>query len=359
MNVVIVAGGGGTRLWPMSTKKKPKQFHSFVDDRPLLTESVERLSPLVANKDIYISTTQELKPACQELLANIAPDNFIVEPMARNTGPAVGLAAAFLRKKDQNSIVATLWADHHIGRPEEFRNVLAAAEEFVSQKPNAVVTVGIKPTEPATGLGYIQMNSESEEVLGQRIFKMKRFVEKPDYKTAQKYTSSWQYLWNAGYFIFRADTMLNLFKKHAPKIYAGLIKIQSAYGTKEEQKTLAEEFKKFTSEPIDTLIAEKAAADMYVIPADLDWSDIGSWSSLHDILTTRFGSNTIVKGHHVGHDNQNVLILAGEKLIATVGLKDTIIVDTPEVLLIVNKNRAQDIRKLLEKLKEEGKHLYL
>lgn len=359
MYAVIVAGGGGTRLWPMSTQKKPKQFHAFVSDEPLLVESVERLSPLIPSDKIFVSTTKQLLPTCQELLPDISPTNFIVEPAGRNTGPAVGLVAALLHKKDKNAIVATLWSDHHIGRPEQFRSVLAAAEKFVLQNPDAVATVGINPTEPATGLGYIQMNAKSEEVLGQRVFKMKRFVEKPDHDTAKKYISSWQYLWNAGYFIFRADTMLKLFKKHAPKIYQGLMNIQAVHGTKNEQKVLTYEFEKFPSEPIDTLIAEKAAACMYVIPADLEWSDIGSWSSLHDILANKFGSTTIVKGHHIGHDDENILILARDKMIATVGLKDTVVVDTPEVLLIANKNRTQDVKNLLDKLKEEGKHLYL
>jgi mannose-1-phosphate guanylyltransferase len=343
----------------MSTQKKPKQFHAFVSDQPLLVESVERLSPLIKKEEVFISTTKQLVPACQELLPDIATQNFIVEPAARNTGPAVGLVAAFLQKRKEEAIIAALWADHHIGRPEEFRHVLAAAERFVTKNPDAVVTVGINPTEPAPGLGYIQMNAKSEAVDGQRIFKMKRFVEKPDYDTAKKYIASWQYLWNAGYFIFRAETMLKLFKKYAPKIYDGLMKIQAAQGTMREQKVLVQEFERFPSEPIDTLIAEKAAGDMYVIPADLEWSDIGSWSSLHDILANRYGSTVITKGHHVGHDDQNALIFANDKMIATVGLKDVIIVDTPDVLLVANKTRTQEIKELIEKLKAEGKHLYL
>jgi mannose-1-phosphate guanylyltransferase len=358
MDIVIFAGGAGTRLWPASRAARPKQLHALVGEQPLLVESVERLLPLVSYDHIYISTTAALTDACKELLPKIPPGNFIVEPEGRNTGPAVGLVTAVLHKKNSHAVIAALWSDHHIGRPEEFREVLHTAEAVVAKHPDSLVTIGISPTEPNTQLGYIQMNEASEQVRGRRVYRAKRFVEKPDYPTAKKYLASWQYLWNAGYFVFRADTMLSLFQLYAPEHAKHLTTIATSLGKPGRDTIIAKEFAAMTPAPIDTLIAEKVKS-MFVIPADLDWSDIGSWSSLYDILSEKYDTDVIVKGHHIGHDDQHVLVLAHDKMIATVGLKDIIIVDTPDALLIANMNRAHDVKHLIEKLKREGKHLYV
>jgi len=358
MYAVIFAGGAGTRLWPLSRQRQPKQLHPLVSHRALLVESVERLLPIIPKDHLLIQTTRKLLGACRRELPAIPRENFIVEPSQRNTGPAVGLAATLLHKRDKDAIIAALWSDHHIGRPEEFRKVLLTAERVITKHPQSLVTVGINPTEPSTAYGYIHMNTRSETVGQQRIFRVKRFVEKPDLSTAKRYVRSWRYLWNAGYFIFRAETMLDLMKRYAPGISRGLRAISDTFGTPKATTVLEREYLKFPNISIDYLIAEKAE-EMYVVPADLEWSDIGTWASLHEILAIKGNTRVISKGHHVGHGDEDVLVYARDKLVATVGLKNVVVVDTPDALLVLNKDRAQDIRHLIEKLKSGGKSRYL
>lgn len=358
MYAVIFAGGAGTRLWPLSRQAKPKHLHPLVGKKVLLAESVERLLPTIPKERIFIQTSTQLLKACRETLADIPSKNFFIEPVLRNTGPAVGLAAVYLVKKDPEAVLAALWSDHHIGRPEELQKVLLTAGQVIKKHPQSLVTVGVNPTEPSTAYGYIHINARSETIGGRRIFKVRRFVEKPDVKTAKRYVRSWRYLWNAGYFIFRADTMLKMMKKYAPHIFRGLDAIRDALGTPKAEMVLKAEYSKFPNISIDYLIAEKTK-DMYVIPADLEWSDIGTWASLHEILAAKGKSRIISRGHHVGHADEDVLVYAGDKLVATIGLKNVVVVDTPDALLVLNKDRAQDIRQLIDKLKSRGKSRYL
>lgn len=358
MNAVIMAGGSGTRLWPMSRKNFPKQLHSLVSDKSLIQETYERLRSFLPPENIFVSTAEQYLNETRRHLPEVPEDNFIVEPSARNTAPAIGLVAAYFAKRDPHSIIATVASDHVVSKTDEFRQVMIAAGEAISKYPDYVATVGLKPTEPNTGLGYIQMNSMKDTINGQKVFGVKKFVEKPSLASAKKYVSSWEYLWNASYFIWRADTMLDLFKKLAPNFYKPISKIAASLGTEKQSKVIAREYGKMPSGPIDTVIMEKAKK-VLILPADLGWSDIGSWASLYDILSNSTGSHIIAKGHHVGLNNQNCLVYAHDKLVATIGLEDVIVVDTADVLLICNKHHAQDVKKIIDKLKEEGKHLYL
>ncbi len=361
MNAVIMAGGSGTRLWPMSRNNFPKQLHQLISDKSLIQDTFERLKTFIPVEKIYVSTAEKYLHETRRHLPELPQENFIIEPVARNTGPAIAYIAAFFAAKDPKSIVATFASDHSVTKIEEFRQAVLAAEAAIEKYPDNIVTVGLNPTCPDTGLGYIKMNNLIDTIDDVKIFTVKQFIEKPDLATAKKYVAAWEYLWNASYFIWRTDTLIDLFEKFAPDFTNPIKEITSAFKSEDRngaKKIIAEQYEKMPAEPFDTVIMEKAT-EVLVIPADLGWSDIGSWASLHDILANATGSNIIAKGNHVGIDNQNCLVYAKDKLIATVGLEDVIIVDTDDVLLICKKDHAQNIKKLIDKLKEEGKHLYL
>lgn len=359
MKAVIMAGGSGTRLWPMSRKSFPKQLQKLVGDKSMIQETFDRLEPVVGKDNIYISTTEKYKEATRKTLIGVNEDNYLIEPNAKNTAPAIGLITAYFYALDPKTIIATVASDHVVTKTGEFQKVLGVARDLIIKNPDQLVTVGLNPTYPETGMGYIKMNGLFTTINNTKVFSVEEFVEKPDLATAKKYLSSWEYLWNASYFIFRADHMMNLFKKHQSKIYTELEKIVKLYDRGEATEELINEiYQKMPEAPIDTAIIEKAK-DVLVIPADLGWNDVGSWASLYDVLSLSTGSSVISKGHHIGVDDENILVYSGEKMIATVGLDNIVIVDTPDVTLICNKNHSQDIKKLIEKLKDEGKHLYL
>lgn len=354
-----MAGGSGTRLWPMSRKSSPKQLQKLVGDKTMIEETYDRCDGVVGKENVYISTTQKYYEATAQIFPKIDQKKFIIETASRNTAPAIGLITANFYLRDPKAIIATIASDHVVAKTDEFKRAMLVAKQIVQKHPEKIVVVGINPTRPETGFGYIKMNGLFATIDKTQIFTVEEFVEKPDLATAKKYVAKWNYLWNASYFIFRADTMMKLFAKHQSKIYTILEKILKEYQKSEpDNNTINELYKKMPEESIDTGIIEKTK-DIVVIPADLGWNDIGSWGSLHDVLSSNTGANVITKGHHIGVGDEDILVYSKDKMIATVGLKNIIIVDTGDVTLICDKNKSQDIKKMIEKLKEEGKHLYL
>lgn len=354
--IVIMAGGSGTRLWPVSRAELPKQFQHF-SDKPesLIQETYERIKDLVPQENIYVSLIESIAAMAKEQLPDIDANNFIVEPEGKNTAPAMGLIASVILKRNPEAIVTTVASDHSIGNVPLFQESINHAFEFVKDNPENLVTIGIKPTEPNTGFGYIKIGEKFDS---QDIYKVDKFVEKPNLETAQKYLDSGEYMWNASYFTWNAMQMLENFNSLAPNIYEGLVKISDAVDTENFPVVLRDEYAKFAKEPIETVIIEKMAS-VAVIPADLNWSDIGTWSSLYEFLVKSTGKNTISHGDHVGVDDENCLFYSQSKLLATIGLKDIIIVDTPDVTLVCNKNKSQDIKKLMDELREKGREKYL
>jgi len=353
--IVLMAGGSGTRLWPMSRKDKPKQFQKFSSEKSLLQETYERIKDLVPKENIYISLTQNILQESRKQLENILKENFIVEPEAKNTAPAIGLVAAKLFKLNPDAIVATIASDHTVKKVSNYQEAILHFLNFVEKNPEYLAAVGIKPTRPDTGLGYLKLGKK----IGQsNLYKVEQFVEKPDLETAQKYLASGKYLWNACYFAWHAGEMLKMFEKYETEIYEGLKNILRGLGQENEKGIIREEYKKFPKVPIDTAIAEKHDK-IAVVPADMGWSDVGSWAALYEILAPKTGNHTVSQGHHIGIDDRNCLVYAQDRLLATVGLEDIIIVDMPDVTLVCNKNKSQDVKKLIDKLKEEGKSKYL
>ncbi|MFA6082281.1 MAG: mannose-1-phosphate guanylyltransferase [Patescibacteria group bacterium] len=358
INIVLLAGGSGTRLWPMSRTNLPKQLQKLVGDKTLIQQTYERVENITEKENIFVSTGTKYVPEIEKQVPQIPRENVIAEPKAMNTAAAIGLAAIHLYHRDKQSIMVSLHSDHIVTEVGNFHKAIHIACETIKHHPEYIMTVGINPITPSTELGYIQMDGAFEVIDEEQVYKVKRFVEKPDAATAVKFLSSFQYLWNAGYFVWRVDTLLDLFKELLPNTYKHLMAIEKAIGTPEYHKVLAEHYDLVDAVAIDVAILEKCNK-IAVIPADLGWSDVGTWSSLHDILTTITGHHLISKGHHAGYDTENCLVYAGEKMIATVGLRNVIVVDTPDVLLIADKSKAHDVKKLLDKLKDEGKHLYL
>jgi len=350
-----MAGGSGTRLWPISRCNLPKQFHNLCGSKSLIQETYDRIKDLVPKENIYVSLVKPILKTSRLQLPEIGKENFIVEPEAKNTGPAIAFAAANIFRKNPEAVVVTLPSDHAIEKLNDFKQTIKSVLNFISSNPEYLATVGLKPTTPDTGLGYIKMGRKFPS---SKFYLADCFVEKPDFVTAKRYLKTGKFLWNASYFCWRADKLLEMYKIYAPEIYRGARKIIELLEKKGSQSKIEKIYLDFPKVAIDTAIAEKVAK-IAVLPADLGWSDIGNWTTLYQFLTIKTGKGNVSRGNHIGLDDENCLIYAQDKLLTTVGLKDIIVVDTPDVTLVCNKNRAQDVKKLIEKIEEKGKKRYL
>lgn len=353
--VVIMAGGSGTRLWPLSRKSRPKQFQSFVSEKSMIEETYDRVKALVPPEHVFVSTTSEYQPLVLEKLSGLLPENIIVEPEARNTAPAIALVAAMVAERYPKAIIATIASDHAIENPDEFRATIQAAFTAVSQSPDKLVTIGINPTKPDTGLGYIRMGREYATIAGKRVFEVSAFKEKPDQKTAEEYLRSFDYLWNAGYFVFSAQTFAEWTTAFAPALSETMqaITMAKANGTL-DAITLARLYHETESQPVEPLIVERLAPEhRLVIPSPLQWSDVGNWSTLHEFLTEKSGNHSVIHGDHIDLGSKNILVQSGGKrLVATIGVEDLVIVDTDDALLVARRDQvATDIKKVIEELK--------
>ncbi len=343
---LIMAGGRGERFWPKSRKNLPKQFLSLTDDgKTMIQLTVERISPLVDLEDVYISTNKDYKNLVLEQLPGIPEKNILCEPVGRNTAPCIGLGAMHIAKKYEDAIMMVLPSDHLIKYNKMFLNTLSEGCT-IAEKADNLVTIGITPDYPETGYGYIKFNPD--EVDG-HAFAVDRFVEKPSLEVAKEYLETEEYLWNSGMFIWKVSTILANMKKFLPDTYQGLQKIADAIGTEEQENVLWEVFPKFTSESIDYGIMEKAK-HIYIIPGTFGWDDVGSWLAVGRIKKSNEDGN-VVSGNIITIDCKDNIIQGGKKLIAAVGLKDLIIVDTEDATLICDKHSAADIKKVLENLK--------
>jgi mannose-1-phosphate guanylyltransferase len=351
---LIMAGGRGERFWPKSRANLPKQFLSLTGDgKTMIQLTVERILPLVDIKDVYIATNRSYKALVKEQLPEIPDENILCEPIGRNTAPCIGLGAVHISKKYDDAIMYVLPSDHLITHPQIFRRTLSEAAD-VAEKGDNLVTLGITPTYPETGYGYIKISQD--ETLGE-AFKVDCFVEKPDAETARKYIAAQQYLWNSGMFIWKVSTILSNLKKSMPETYEGLLRIKAAIGTEEQEKVLENEFQAFRSESIDYGVMEKAE-NIYILSGSFGWDDVGSWLALERMQPcNEFGN--VINGNVVSIDTKNTIIQGNGKLIATVGIEDLVVIDTDDVTLICDKNSTGDIKKIIENLKICNRTEYL
>ena len=354
MTALIMAGGRGERFWPKSRKNLPKQFLSLTDDgKTMIQLTVERILPLIAMEDIYISTNKDYKDLVMEQLPLIPKENILCEPVGRNTAPCIGLGAVHISRKYDDAIMVVLPSDHLIKYHSMFLNTLRDAAETAKENTN-LVTIGITPDYPETGYGYIKFNPN---LSNGRAFHVDRFVEKPSLEVAKEYLATEEYLWNSGMFVWRVSSILSKIEQYLPDTYQGLMKIKESIGAEEESHTLNNEFDKFTSISIDYGILEKAE-NIYTVPGSFGWDDVGSWLAVERIRkSNEFGN--VVTGNVITIDTKDCVIEAGRKLISTIGLKDLIIVDTEDATLICDKGSAGDIKKVLENLKICNRNEYI
>ena len=356
-SIVIMAGGKGERFWPKSRINLPKQFLSLTDDgKSMIQHTVERAKSLVDIENVYVVTNEMYKNLVLEHVPDILDENIIIEPVAKNTAPCIGLAAMHIAKKDINSKMIILPSDHLIKFNEIFIDTLKTALDVVEKGDN-LVTIGITPNYPETGYGYINFTKGESFKDSANVYEVLRFVEKPNLEKAKEYLTSGQYLWNSGMFVWKASTILKNFKEYLPEIYEGLQKIGESIGTEKYEEVLKKEFSNLPSESIDYGIMEKAK-NIYVIPGNFGWDDVGSWLSLERINKTNQDGN-VINGNVISIRTKNSIIQGNEKLIATIGLEDIVIVDTDDVTLICHKDNTQEVKEIISNLKICNRNEYL
>lgn len=356
MYAVIMAGGSGKRLWPLSRRASPKQMLPITSDtNTMLQETVARLEPLVPVDRIYIVTSEPYVDTMRQQLPGVKESNIVCEPYGRGSAPAIGLAAIHITRDDPEGVMACLPADHHITQPERFRRVLSAAEQVAQE--GHLITLGIKPDHPHTGYGYIELGDRLVEVGEDTVYWVRRFTEKPDEATAGKFVEGGRHFWNSGMFIWKASAILDEIEKHLPGLHACLSAVDDVLGTDDERRVLERTWSQVERETIDFGVMEKAE-DVVVIPVDMGWSDVGSWASLIDLLP-RDSEGNVVVGHHLGLGTKGSLIYSPRRLVTTVGLENAIVVDTEDAILVCSLDRAEEVKALVERLDEEGKQDYL
>jgi mannose-1-phosphate guanylyltransferase len=353
---VIMAGGSGTRFWPLSRRNRPKQFLALAGDAPLLAATVGRLPPLARPKDTFVVCGPKHAAAARRMVSQLPKENFIIEPCARNTAPCVGLAAIHVAAKDPKGVIAMLPADHHIGRPEAFRDAVAAAAQLA--EAGSIATIGLRPSRPETGYGYLKLGPRlAVRAKGRKrlvAHKVERFVEKPDVVTAARYLADGSYLWNSGIFVFRADVILEEIRRAMPVLGEQLEAIRRTLGTPAYARTLKRVFPDCPSISIDYGVMEKSQR-ISVVPAEFGWSDVGSFAALSDVRVTDDLGN-VAEGDALVIDGRNNVVLAGkDRPIALIGLDDVIVVDSGDALLVCRRDRAQDVRKAVEELGRRGR----
>lgn len=361
MKILILAGGRGTRLWPVSRKNKPKQFQKLISDKTMLQETVDRILPIAKTDDIYISTNKEYKTEIKKELPKIPVKNIICEPANRERTAAFALAIAHFKtrslspsKKEYDETMVIMPSDHFIKKSERLLSAIVEADKFLEKHPDYLVAFGIKPTDPETGYGYIKSGGKTiEKINSHRFLAVDKFIEKPNLETAKKYLENGSYFWNSGIYVWKTNTILERIKEFIPDIYSRYLKINKAFGTKSFGKVLAKEYPQMDKVSPEYTILENYKK-IVVIPLDFGWSDVGSWSVLKDVLVKPKNKH-YVKGEHLDIDSKNLLVYGSKKLVITVGLKDLVIVDTDDVILICDKNETQKVKDVVEKLKKNKK----
>lgn len=360
LKIAIFSGGAGSRLWPVSRQARPKQFQPLIGPESLFQHIVRILERGFGIENLFVITGRDYVAAIREQAPNLPPENIVAEPEMRDTLAAVGYAAAVIEHRFPDAPLATLWgADHVIREEETFLRAMKAARKLSAER-DTIVKVDVRPTFPSTQLGYVEIGERAARADGFDAYEFVRFTEKPDLDTARRYLEDGRHLWNTGYFVWSGAAILDLYRAYAPEAHAVLERIMAAMGTPDEARVTEEQYATIPKMSVDHgVFSHIQPGEMLAIPADLGWADVGAWDVLYDELCDSAGANVVLT-EHVGLDTHGSVVYSSTgKLIATIGLDGLIIVDTPDALLVAPADRAQDVKKIVERLKEEGKTQYL
>jgi mannose-1-phosphate guanylyltransferase len=343
LNALILAGGSGTRFWPLSRRRRPKQLLALEGEDSLLRSTVARLAPLVPPRAVWVCTTRDLAAAVRRELPEVPPAQVLIEPEGRNTAPAIGWSVRSMPEAVRGGVVAVLPADHHVGEPQRFRDVLAAAARVVAAE-DRVMTLGVTPRWAETGYGYLELVAGEE---AERVRRVRRFVEKPSPEDAARFAASGHHLWNAGIFVFRGGRLLELLARHEPELARGLEEIAAAPGR------LAEIYPRLPARSIDYAVMEKLDS-LVTLPLDCGWSDLGSWGALDELLPADALGNT-GRGDCLAVDATGNLLFSDSGTIAVLGVEDLVVVRTGDAVLVMPKSRSQEVRRLVQELAARGR----
>jgi mannose-1-phosphate guanylyltransferase len=356
MNILIFAGGSGSRLWPVSRKSTPKQLLKLIGDKTLLQNTYSRCLDWTDKNQIYIATLSEYKQSIKKQLPNIADNHYSLEPTLRDRGPAIGLAALIMNHHNPKSSFMTMWSDHEISESKGyFKKLLTQAEKYLDANPETTLTIGVKPTFAHTGYGYIEKGPKVANKFTLPLYKVNSFKEKPNLKTAEKFLKTKKYLWNSGYFIWKTENLLNLYKVHLPDVYNILMKIKPFLGTSKQQTAINRWYPKMPKVEVEQGLLEKITNGIVTIEASFDWNDIGSWKVIKDIQTKT--NENIVQGLYVDHNSKDTLVYNynPNQLVTTLNTQKLVIVVTEDAVLIADKDNSVELKQLINKLKDNPK----
>lgn len=356
IRAVIMAGGSGTRFWPLSRKKIPKQFLPIVSEKTMIEETVLRLLPLLSADKIYTVANLEQTQTIGKFLPKLPAENLLVEPQGKNTAPSLMLATASILLQNPETVVAALPADHLISHPSLFLRKLEAAASLAAE--GFLITFGIPPTYPATGYGYIHFSEDNpRQIQDESFYTVKEFKEKPEFEQAKQFLKAGNYYWNSGMFLWQARVFARKLEKYAPSLFPYWERMLDAL-KKEKNKEIKSIFEEIPAISIDYALMEKAKEGVLVCPGNFGWSDVGSWSSLLDIWPKDKNGNAF-KGENIIFNSRNCLSYSPHKLTALIGVEDIIVVETGDVLLICHKGQDQKVRDIVDSLKKRGRKEYL
>jgi mannose-1-phosphate guanylyltransferase len=356
---VIMAGGGGTRLWPLSRKESPKQMVNLIEDETLFQISVNRLKKLFSNDHIFVVTISDQAKELQKQAPEIPIENYLIEPFPKGTASVVGYAAAFLAQKNPDAVMAVLTADHFISNIDKFHSLLNSG--YHAAQSGYLVTLGIQPTYPAIGFGYIERGNEIGKFEGISAFSVKKFKEKPSLDQATQFIFNGDHDWNSGMFIWRVDEILKEFENQMPGLFLILKNLQSVFGKQNFKSRLLDEWGKINPNTIDYGIMEHAKNVAVLPAAELGWNDVGSWESLFEVKKADENGNIVIGAKHLGFETEKSLVYSQsiEKLVVTIGIKDTIVIDTGNAILICAREKAQEVKSVVNYLRDRGLEQYL
>jgi len=348
---VIMAGGSGTRFWPLSRRRLPKQLLTLFGQHSLLEQTVARIQPVIPLEHIYIFTSEPILQKVRRLLPRLPSDQIVGEPASRNTAPTLAVAAQEIARRDPEGLMAVLPSDQIIAKPAVFRHVLGAACR-VASAPGRSVVLGLKPTRPDTGFGYVRLGRCEGKVAGHEVFHVDSFTEKPTLPVARRYVASRRYLWNGGMFIWKASTLIENFEHFQPGMARQARRISAAGGIR--SRVFRRLYPKFQKISIDFALMEKIS-DIYAVHADIGWNDVGSWAVAYE-LGNQDSEKNVRPSASLSLDSRGNMVVSPKKFVVTVGVQDLIVVETDDALLVCARERSQDVGKAVQELERLGRH---